>query len=511
MSRCGEAWIGACVEPCCEAPAFVEALPGEDPLRDPEIVRALASEHFLFDAFVAGEPRLAADPLVLPEALHRDAVQAAEEAVRAIDAVAALAHAATREGHDERRRYRIHPSVERLVAASHDAGDVASLVRVDLLLQEDGRFVACEINADCPGGHNETLALPALARRAGFHGGYAPPCAAERLADRLAALAIEADGEGATVGCVYATAYAEDLQICVMLRRLLEARGVRAILAPPTMLRFDRGRLRIGDVPLGAVYRYFPAEYMEGQKNLDDWEVAVRAGAVRTLSSFAHLYAQSKLAFARAWTHADRLGAPERAAIAARIPLTIDLAEIADDELLADRADWVVKRAFGRVGDEVFVGALHDDDEFRAVVAEARARLARSAGTPTGEAWIAQRFVRQRAMATPWGARLVTLGAYVLEGRFAGYFARLTPDSHVSHDARCVPVFVRPSDDAQHARCARPPRDTRASSTRAVTRAPFAAPASAASLARPAPPAPPELPDARGGPRSRGLHLQGGC
>jgi len=29
----------------------------------------------------------------------------------------------------------------------------------------------------------------------------------------------------------------------------------------------------------------------------------------------------------------------------------------------------------------------------------------------------------------------------VLDGRFAGYFARVTPQSHVSHDALCVPVF----------------------------------------------------------------------
>src|SRR5262249_59152095 len=46
-----------------------------------------------------------------------------------------------------------------------------------------------------------------------------------------------------------------------------------------------------------------------------------------------------------------------------------------------------------------------------------------------GEAWVAQRFVRQRPIATPWGDRFVTLGVYLLDGEFAGYFARLTPES----------------------------------------------------------------------------------
>lgn len=438
--------LGACDERTAEPEAAwpTVATLAVDPLDDVEALRALAAEHLVFDAFVGGHRRVEAQPLVLPRAIHRDAVRAAEETVRAIDWVAARAHDAA----DERARYRVHPSIERLVRASWGAGDRAALVRVDLLLREDGRFVACEVNADCPGGHNETLALPALARRAGFHDAASPPCAAELLADRLAALAIEADGEAATVGCVYATAYAEDLQICVLLRRLLEARGVRAILAPPTMPRFDRGRLRIGDAALGAVYRYAPAEYMEGQRNLDDWEAAIGGGVVRTLSSFAHLYAQSKLAFARA-TSLAAAGLPPpdvRAAIAARLPETHDLADVADPTLLGDRAAWVVKRAFGRVGDEVFVGALHDDEDFRAVVAEARALQAE------GEAWIAQRFVPQRPIATPWGAQLLTLGAYVLDGRFAGYFARVTPESHVSHEARCVPVFVQPDDEP---RCAR--------------------------------------------------------
>jgi hypothetical protein len=36
----------------------------------------------------------------------------------------------------------------------------------------------------------------------------------------------------------------------------------------------------------------------------------------------------------------------------------------------------------------------------------------------------------------------VTLGAYVLDGKFAGYFTRLSQKSHVSHDAIVVPVLV---------------------------------------------------------------------
>ena len=67
------------------------------------------------------------------------------------------------------------------------------------------------------------------------------------------------------------------------------------------------------------------------------------------------------------------------------------------------------------------------------------------------------------------GPLLVTLGAYLLNGSPVGYFARLTPDSHASHSALCLPVFVRPaspdggdpehdpSPRGQHAAAAPPP------------------------------------------------------
>jgi uncharacterized circularly permuted ATP-grasp superfamily protein len=106
------------------------------------------------------------------------------------------------------------------------------------------------------------------------------------------------------------------------------------------------------------------------------------------------------------------------------------------EQLLRERGDWVVKRALGRVGDQVFVGPLTSAIEWTTIVDEASKRARE------GERWIAQRFVRQRPVPTPLGPRYVTLGAYVLDGKFCGYFARLTPQTHVSHEALVLPVFV---------------------------------------------------------------------
>ena len=131
-----------------------------DPLSDPFLRRELAQRYLVWDACVAGARRVELHPLVLPRALHLKAVRAAEDVVRVVGGIAARAH----DDPLERARYRLPSFVESLAAASRAGGDDAILARVDLLLGQDGEWRACEINADCPGGHNEALGLPQAAQ-----------------------------------------------------------------------------------------------------------------------------------------------------------------------------------------------------------------------------------------------------------------------------------------------------------------------------------------------------------
>ena len=394
-----------------------------DPLEDETLFRELTYRFLIWDPFVSGGRRVDLHPLILPRKLHDAAKRAAETTVRCIERAARLAH----EEPDEANVYALHPDVTRLAAASHRAGDTAALVRVDLLFGQDGNFHPCEINADCPGGFNEAFGLPRLARSAGFLGGENPTVVAGQLARRLATLAA-----GGTVGLVFATAYAEDLQVCAFIKNRIEALGARALFVSPTAPRAaPNGELRMRDGErIDALYRFFPIEYMAGQSNVGDYVRAVESGKLRTLSSFGQVYAQSKLSFARAWKR-DPEGASE-----SRIPETLDFADITMARLIEERASWVVKRAFGRVGDEVWVGALASADQWAPLVRAVDACVRR------GDSWIAQRFIPQCTISTVWGPRYLTLGVYVLDGHFVGYFVRLTPDSHVSHDALVVPAFI---------------------------------------------------------------------
>jgi hypothetical protein len=406
-----------------------------DPLGDPALSRELAQRFCLFDPFVGGQRRVDLHPLWLDRDTHERAVAAAEGVARVVESVGARAL-----GDDEEAaHYGLPGEVRRLAQASFQARDRASLVRVDLLLDEDGAFRVCEINADCPGGQNEATALPWLARRAGFGAGRDPSWVLDALADRVLDLA-RRDGETRAIGLLHATGYAEDLQVCALLQRALARRGARALLAPPTAPVLRGGALHLWGQELGAVYRFFPIEGMEGQRNVEGYIEAVGNGKLRSMSSFAQIYAQSKVSMARAWSRLGELGAADQEIIERHLPLTLALREVPAAALVADRRGWVLKRGLGRVGEQVFVGDLHEDPEWAEIVMEVVALEL------SGEPWIAQRYVPQRFLPTPWGPRLLTLGVYVQDGHFTGYFARLTPRSHVSHDALCVPVFTEPGE-----------------------------------------------------------------
>jgi hypothetical protein len=401
----------------------VEPLALRDPLSVPELALELQHRWLVWDACVSGARRVDLHPLVLGEGAHHAAVEVATRAYGLV------ARAGERAAGDpaERALYRLHPDVERLAAAARASGDLGVLARVDLLLREDGSFVACEVNADCPGGHNETVALPRLARAAGLLRHHDPTRVAFALADRLVALSGGRGSPRGVIGLVLSTAYAEDLQVCALVERLVCERGGRALRVPATAPREDgAGRLVVRGEPLAVLYRFYPSEYMEGQRNVEALARATERGELASLSSFAAIHAQSKLAMARAF-------ASEPALARETFPETRALGEV---DVTADREGWVMKRDLSRVGDHVLVGALLSDEELR----EARAEV--DEAERDGDVWIAQRFVPQAAIETPWGPRLVTLGVYLLDGAFAGYFARLSATSHCSHDALVLPVFV---------------------------------------------------------------------
>src|SRR5581483_11690855 len=120
------------------------------------------------------------------------------------------------------------------------------VTRVDLFLTAEG-WRASECNDDVPGGYNDALGLPALFADA-VEKGMEPP---GDLPDALARLFAGAR----RIGMVYATAYAEDMQVVRLLADLLEMHGFETVLASPAHLEHAEGRTTLAGEPVDIIYR----------------------------------------------------------------------------------------------------------------------------------------------------------------------------------------------------------------------------------------------------------------
>ncbi|MFA5943850.1 MAG: glutathionylspermidine synthase family protein [Candidatus Thermoplasmatota archaeon] len=370
-----------------------------------------------WDLDVGGKATVARGALVLERAEHEAVVAAAE----------ALADLATR----ARERLRHDPVAlrglgldARLIEILPDepAGDLVT--RIDFFRTKDGWQVS-EFNDDCPGGYNEALGLPVVLADVVPDG-----CAvAGDLPDSLVGL-FGPDGGSALL---YATGYAEDLQVVELLSRLLQAEGCETVLASPAHVRIEGGRPVVLGRPVDRLVRFFPADWLPGLPNWSEWAGLGRCGiAVR--NPLAAAATQSKAIHRWLWETA-RDGA-DQALVRRLLPRTAELDEATAAEALARPYDVVLKPAFGRMGEGVVLGRECPPDTWRKRVASAlRSRRARP--------YVVQdRFDSVPVETEPGRTATACVGAYVVAGRFAGYYSRLSASPVVAYDASNVLTVV---------------------------------------------------------------------
>ena len=379
-------------------------------LAAPEVVDRLSVDYLLWNAYVDGRLCALADPVRVPRRDLEEVAGLSERFAarleRTVDLV--LADPALLAS------YGFPPALARMLGVPRPARHV-TLARYDAFRTPDGwRF--CEFNADVPGGIHEGAGLADLVLGDASSFRVVP-----LLTDSLCA-----DTARPVVAVCYASGFGEDLEQCQFLRRAWSRQGLEAILCSPRNLEFDGRRLRAFGVPVDVVYRFFPGEWLPDVPNAEAIHAAVRSGAVRLINSMTSLVAQSKRTMALWHERPDLLTADERDLVLRCLPRTetFRLAEM--DRYRRDRERLVVKRCFGRVGEEVLMGAMCGDAEW-----------ADWLGWPASEpgAWIVQE--RFEVLAEDVGGdRLhACFGPYVVDGRFGGFYTRLSPDAFIGFNA----------------------------------------------------------------------------
>ncbi len=381
-----------------------------------ELLRALRFRYFKWDTYACGGCRVLPEAIVLSPQAHEEAVRAAEGLHRGL----ARFERRVRRDPEAMRRLAIPEALHPLIAAEEH--DTLQLARYDLFPTEDGRWMVSEFNEDVPGGFNEAVGIPEL---------LGDPGGGLRWEGDLRASFVDAYRDYETVAFLYATAFSEDLQHMLILARWLAEAGHRTVLGSPAHLRRGLRRPRVLGSPIDAVFRFYPGEWMPRLPNLEAW---LRLGPRLPMMNPVHrLVRQSKTMFAL-WAEERYLDPEDRDLLTSHCPRTeaFDAGKLL--MLQDERERWVLKRAFGRMGDSVVIGALSTEREWNAALAEA---------LRTPNEFCIQECFSVRPLAFAEGPLYPAVGAFLINGRFAGYYSRVAPRPLTTHEAYHVATLVQ--------------------------------------------------------------------
>ncbi len=415
----------------------------------------LYATNIISDPWLEGRERFQLAPVVLQSDLYRRMGAAAEAIARAYDELAAIV-LETPELLDS--YFGMTPYQKLMWLAS--SGRWHGIARLDLFVLADGRIQACEMNSDTPSGEAETVLINQLRHRhhpeltdpnAGFEQAFVDMVlglyGASRNPDQEAGMgshtAPGAAGAPLSIGILYPTDLPEDLSMIAIYRQWFERRGHSVTLGSPFNIQpADDGRVALFDTPIDIAIRHYKSDWW-GERipawlDEDDYDDpapidrqlrllldADARGTTTVVNPFGAVLTQNKLTMAFLWDHIDRFSRETRETIVDHIPETRLLRSFANGDLV--QADWVLKSDYGCEGDEVVIGRNVSE----AIWAESLEAAVR-------ERWVVQRFFQ--AAPNTQGA-IPNYGLYLVAGRTAGIFTRLSPAA-TDYSAVVAPTFV---------------------------------------------------------------------
>lgn len=299
----------------------------------------------------------------------------------------------------------------------------AQVIRFDFHWTVHGWRIS-EANSDVPGGYSEAASFASA--MADHYPGTRP------AGDPAAALVDAIGGHVAQGGCVAllsAAGYMEDQQVVAYLSRRLAQSGLAARCCRPDQLTWIQGRANLSGAAAGrvdAIIRFYQGEWLANLPAASGWSRLLIDGKTPVTNPAAALFSESKR-FPLAWD-----------SLATKLPTWRRLLpETRDPRDAPWRRDdgWLLKAAFCNTGDSVLARGITPERTWRAAAREAR--------WFPGQ-WAAQRRFEPVRIDTPLGGAVVCLGVYVVDGRAAGIYGRVTARPLVDYAAVDVAVLVEP-------------------------------------------------------------------
>lgn len=298
------------------------------------------------------------------------------------------------------------------------------LMRYDFHPITNGGWAISEVNSDVPGGFAEASLMPAIAKKYLRNNNYWYPNFGDFMVDAITKIA----KKGAKIMFVHCTSYSDDRQPMQYLGDRLEQMGYQIIYAAADHLIFENNIatsiLSGNEGEVDVIFRFTPLEWLVGikPKNWHGYFDTKTASCNHPIAIFA----QTKR-FPLVWNQLEKMGV----SLMAWRELLPETLKVKDAK---GKSGFIYKPACGRVGEGISIKEACREGEYEKIMKAVR-RYPKS--------YVAQRKFDSNPLQSPEGETFhVCLGAYSVNDKHAGYYARISKSARIDSRAADIPVLI---------------------------------------------------------------------
>ncbi len=315
---------------------------------------------------------------------------------------------------------------------NYDAGQHVRLMRYDFHPIMEGGWAISEVNSDVPGGFAESSFMP-LAAMKFLEGEYSFRSFGQTMVETLA----KKLPEGGRIMMIHCTVYSDDRQVMEFLGDRLEEKGFRVIYGNADHLRFARNRaysiLDGNEGKVDAIFRFTPLEWLTEDRPRH-WKGYFSTTTLSCNHPIA-MYAQTKR-FPLVWDVLEANGV-ELPTWRALLPDTLEV------KAAKGKEGYIFKPACGRVGEKISIREACSQEEYKQILRDVKKHPKK---------YLAQQKFHSKPLTNEDGKEFhVCLGSYTVDGRHAGFYARISDTPRIDSNAADIPVLVEGGAFAEEA------------------------------------------------------------
>ena len=296
--------------------------------------------------------------------------------------------------------------------------------RYDFHPDINGKWVVTEVNSDVPGGYAESSLLPALAANTINVQKLKYVSFGEKMVE---AINKKLNKKG-TIMMVHCTCFSDDRQVMQYMGDRLEKEGYKIIYGAADHIKFINKQaysiLNNNNEKIDLIFRFTPLEWLIQMKPRR-WDGYFNT----TTKSCNHpiaIYTQSKN-FPLIWDDLEKEGITLKT-WRKLLPETIKVKD------LGKREGFIFKPIFGRVGERITIKEACKGKEYEKIIKDVKKHP---------NHYIAQKKFNSLPLKGENGTEYhVCIGSYIIEGKHAGYYARISEYPRIDSYAADIPVLI---------------------------------------------------------------------